>query len=130
MIRRPPRSKLTDTLFPYTTLFRSLDIAAFFAASPFPFPHYFPHCLERGGPLGMGKIGDRHSGSKKVGTGTDAILTGAQIHSCTRSCKAVETCPCLELPLSPKPSTRPKSEERSVGKGCVITCSSGGSPYH
>src|SRR3546814_16742234 len=30
MIRRPPRSTLTDTLFPYTTLFRS-DTA----------PHYF-----------------------------------------------------------------------------------------
>src|SRR3546814_1006844 len=26
MIRRPPRSTLTDTLFPYTTLFRSPDI--------------------------------------------------------------------------------------------------------
>src|SRR3546814_2699195 len=26
MIRRPPRSTRTDTLFPYTTLFRSLDI--------------------------------------------------------------------------------------------------------
>src|SRR3546814_14638529 len=25
MIRRPPRSKRTDTLFPYTTLFRSLN---------------------------------------------------------------------------------------------------------
>src|SRR3546814_1451034 len=25
MIRRPPRSTRTDTLFPYTTLFRSLD---------------------------------------------------------------------------------------------------------
>src|SRR3546814_4137236 len=25
MIRRPPKSTLTDTLFPYTTLFRSLD---------------------------------------------------------------------------------------------------------
>src|SRR3546814_10343631 len=25
MIRRPPRSKRTDTLFPYTTLFRSAD---------------------------------------------------------------------------------------------------------
>src|SRR3546814_15443261 len=25
MIRRPPRSTLTDTLFPYTTLFRSLQ---------------------------------------------------------------------------------------------------------
>src|SRR3546814_14453931 len=27
MIRRPPRSTRTDTLFPYTTLFRSLDTA-------------------------------------------------------------------------------------------------------
>src|SRR3546814_15059048 len=26
MIRRPPRSTRTDTLFPYTTLFRSADI--------------------------------------------------------------------------------------------------------
>src|SRR3546814_12668149 len=31
MIRRPPRATRTDTLFPYTTLFRSL--AFFFAAS-------------------------------------------------------------------------------------------------
>src|SRR3546814_11852297 len=28
MIRRPPRSTRTDTLFPYTTLFRSLDAVA------------------------------------------------------------------------------------------------------
>src|SRR3546814_1057734 len=27
MIRRPPRSTRTDTLFPYTTLFRSVDEA-------------------------------------------------------------------------------------------------------
>src|SRR3546814_17901549 len=27
MIRRPPRSTRTDTLFPYTTLFRSFDVA-------------------------------------------------------------------------------------------------------
>src|SRR3546814_3491048 len=27
MIRRPPRSTRTDTLFPYTTLFRSIDAA-------------------------------------------------------------------------------------------------------
>src|SRR3546814_18390345 len=27
MIRRPPRSTRTDTLFPYTTLFRSLAVA-------------------------------------------------------------------------------------------------------
>src|SRR3546814_5487513 len=30
MIRRPPRSTRTDTLFPYTTLFRSLYIPSFF----------------------------------------------------------------------------------------------------
>src|SRR3546814_1422336 len=29
MIRRPPRSTRTDTLFPYTTLFRSVGLPAF-----------------------------------------------------------------------------------------------------
>src|SRR3546814_13548230 len=29
MIRRPPRSTRTDTLFPYTTLFRSSDVGAY-----------------------------------------------------------------------------------------------------
>src|SRR3546814_20177429 len=29
MIRRPPRSTRTDTLFPYTTLFRSQSMGAF-----------------------------------------------------------------------------------------------------
>src|SRR3546814_19570832 len=32
MIRRPPRTTRTDTLFPYTTLFRSVDAAAFLGA--------------------------------------------------------------------------------------------------
>src|SRR3546814_15258482 len=31
MIRRPPRSTRTDTLFPYTTLFRSVHLGGFFA---------------------------------------------------------------------------------------------------
>src|SRR3546814_5944897 len=30
MIRRPPRSTRTDTLFPYTTLFRSRQLTLFF----------------------------------------------------------------------------------------------------
>src|SRR3546814_4279508 len=33
MIRRPPRSTRTDTLFPYTTLFRSIVIPAFTEAA-------------------------------------------------------------------------------------------------
>src|SRR3546814_15138056 len=42
MIRRPPRSTRTDTLFPYTTLFRSPDDAprpaAFFDGFELPLP--------------------------------------------------------------------------------------------
>src|SRR3546814_5452092 len=33
MIRRPPRSTRTDTLFPYTTLFRSTENAVFHAGN-------------------------------------------------------------------------------------------------
>src|SRR3546814_21087777 len=33
MIRRPPRSTRTDTLFPYTTLFRSPDLIRIIASS-------------------------------------------------------------------------------------------------
>src|SRR3546814_9709807 len=36
MIRRPPRSTRTDTLFPYTTLFRSVGLA---------WAHIFAHIL-------------------------------------------------------------------------------------
>src|SRR3546814_104510 len=35
MIRRPPRSTRTDTLFPYTTLFRSSGLPVQFVAQPF-----------------------------------------------------------------------------------------------
>src|SRR3546814_2540514 len=34
MIRRPPRSTRTDTLFPYTTLFRSSDVSVFSQETP------------------------------------------------------------------------------------------------
>src|SRR3546814_19937151 len=36
MIRRPPRSTRTDTLFPYTTLFRSLQVADGLYDAQFP----------------------------------------------------------------------------------------------
>src|SRR3546814_15048174 len=45
MIRRPPRSTRTDTLFPYTTLFRSFDAVGGFA------DHYF--CLLEDVDLGF-----------------------------------------------------------------------------
>src|SRR3546814_4197274 len=50
MIRRPPRSTRTDTLFPYTTLFRSKSHRP---AIRLPVPHTLPHShrsLCRAGP--------------------------------------------------------------------------------
>src|SRR3546814_7424545 len=41
MIRRPPRSTRTDTLFPYTTLFRSVRWAGPGARLALP-PHWLP----------------------------------------------------------------------------------------
>src|SRR3546814_18925435 len=38
IIRRPPRSTRTDTLFPYTTLFRSVDVAERVVAGRAAFP--------------------------------------------------------------------------------------------
>src|SRR3546814_14583675 len=40
MIRRPPRSTRTDTLFPYTTLFRSVCLTP---AVPSPIPVPYPN---------------------------------------------------------------------------------------
>src|SRR3546814_2657438 len=52
MIRRPPRSTRTDTLFPYTTLFRSGG-------------------CERHGPGHRGGGGDRQSGARHRGRAPD-----------------------------------------------------------
>src|SRR3546814_6872027 len=51
MIRRPPRSTRTDTLFPYTTLFRSDQRSAAGAATPPPrgpatCPTHLPGCTK------------------------------------------------------------------------------------
>src|SRR3546814_16105944 len=67
MIRRPPRSTRTDTLFPYTTLFRSHDIAIF---DPF-------YSRELGVPAVVG-----------TGTATRDLKDGQDI---TLSCASGET---------------------------------------
>src|SRR3546814_8771303 len=43
MIRRPPRSTRTDTLFPYTTLFRSLCLVIQIVTGIVLVMHYTPH---------------------------------------------------------------------------------------
>src|SRR3546814_4229871 len=45
MIRRPPRSTRTDTLFPYTTLFRSQIEVCLQQARAVAHDHGFPACV-------------------------------------------------------------------------------------
>src|SRR3546814_4909056 len=57
MIRRPPRSTRTDTLFPYTTLFRSSSYTVTLRADR----TRFPVLLAGGNPDGAGELeGGQH----------------------------------------------------------------------
>src|SRR3546814_14992895 len=113
MIRRPPRSTRTDTLFPYTTLFRSqLDQRVGEARDRGP-----RHSRSRGylriaepgiiRPKSRKHLQASVERGRKEGVG---IRGGAL--SCFRTLLLV------------------RSEERRVGKECVSTCRSRWSPYH
>src|SRR3546814_4502419 len=73
MIRRPPRSTRTDTLFPYTTLFRSdcrvLDRPAFGAAQLHP-EQLHADTSEKSGS----SQGDANTGSGSLGATPNAIV--------------------------------------------------------
>src|SRR3546814_17797863 len=73
MIRRPPRSTRTDTLFPYTTLFRSGGVKARHA------PELARHLDRRGLAVGAGHrdAGCREAGKEACGdTGEGAARIG------------------------------------------------------
>src|SRR3546814_18744246 len=112
MIRRPPRSTRTDTLFPYTTLFRSEKLIAAYEAGHLQFfgdhtalrePEAFATCL--------------------------APLREVEWVVYAKRPFAVTSASCvMKSGLPPRPRIR--SEERRVGKACVSTCRSRWSPYH
>src|SRR3546814_14568459 len=56
MIRRPPRSTRTDTLFPYTTLVRSAIVVRDFRLS-----HLGPNKARGDIPVGIGLYDDAHN---------------------------------------------------------------------
>src|SRR3546814_14884699 len=120
MIRRPPGSTRTDTLFPYTTLFRS--------------------AFERhdGGRI-AGKALLRKGIHLKEGNGVHIICSSlSRQHSyspCSASCScSISTATSFDrrgsLWLSTCPSGSARSEERRVGKECVSTCRSRWWPTH
>src|SRR3546814_19629639 len=112
MIRRPPRSTRTDTLFPYTTLFRSAV-----------------------------ETGEEHMGNGFVAVDIHGKIDAGFIHALQhvkhfraalqgwRVPFAVEVHACgigAQMPVE----TAVRSEERRVGKECVSTCRSRWSPSH
>src|SRR3546814_19178592 len=88
MIRRPPRSTRTDTLFPYTTLFRSIFAAhqhRSFACIMLPewriggdatlldAERDALRCLHRQWRIARDLFGERHRGREQVGARHDMI---------------------------------------------------------
>src|SRR3546814_1051099 len=71
MIRRPPRSTRTDTLFPYTTLFRSRAPARLSAVLPrrskLPMGQPGAVALFADGPLGPCRMGRASPGDRAPG---------------------------------------------------------------
>src|SRR3546814_20501189 len=108
MIRRPPRSTRTDTLFPYTTLFRSL------------FGDGRSAC-----PTGSGV--DRAATSQAPTMTAD--LPQFDSHEQPAAGQLGHQVENF-LPPTSKMLPAYRSEERRVGKECVSTCRSRWSPYH
>src|SRR3546814_14051945 len=101
MLRRPPRSTRTDTLFPYTTLFRSRK-------------HH--RC--------KGRHPCCHPQRKGRGCGQQWATLQSECRPCRRDHghhRSRRSIRCRFLD---------RSEERRVGKECVSTCRSRWSPYH
>src|SRR3546814_13025156 len=113
MIRRPPRSTRTDTLFPYTTLFRSFTAGTTGLSNLLAAPDK-PHTIEHDEERGPGIRRDR---------------TPKRRHAKQRQPCENELYRQREADVLADPGARfPRSEERRVGKACVRTCRYRGCP--
>src|SRR3546814_13946848 len=101
MIRRPPRSTRTDTLFPYTTLCRSGGI---------------DEGVERVG------LAQRLAAARRAAS----VLPRRMAHKRVAGDGEIDILGQGDGKLV----LRNRSEERRVGKECVSTCRSRWSPYH
>src|SRR3546814_18791213 len=116
MIRRPPRSTRTDTLFPYTTLFRSDRIRL----APVTLWGADSSAFEDFSPADRQKLVDHFYAVMQAELSTDYRMVAAPRAGVLD----------LQVALTGAMASNPRSEERRVGKECVSTCSSRLSPYH
>src|SRR3546814_12881882 len=120
MIRRPPRSTRTDTLLPYTTLFRSLRL--------------LPQIPPRDAISTNSWLGGR----PRLAAGMEWPRIDDQPADFLAQIDCTALPPDLWGGLGPLEGAlafflhrrRPRPEERRVGKECVSTCRSRWSPYN
>src|SRR3546814_18911265 len=114
MTRRPPRSTRTDTLFPYTTLFRAIGAGTAAAARPGGWrPRAF---LGPAGAVSATRVARQHCG--------DGLRLAGQ--------SVPRPAPATAAPVPGAACgahTDIRTEERRVGQECVSQCRFGWSPY-
>src|SRR3546814_12858330 len=134
MIRRPPRSTRTDTLFPYTTLFRSIAAESLIVPLQCEF-----FALEGLSQLLTTVERVRERFNQKLSILGVALTMFDRRNRLTDQVSddvrevlgpvVFDTVIPRNVRLSEAPS-HGRSEERRVGKECVSTCRSRWSPYH
>src|SRR3546814_13651126 len=122
MIRRPPRSTRIDTLFPYTTLFRSSGGIEAAGINRFRDAHPFID-----GKAGVARQCRQHVIARLLDT--LAIFNLPKFPHCQRSVVGAPKLFRGRVIIVDK-QEGVRSEERRVGKECVSTFSSRWSPYH
>src|SRR3546814_19680852 len=146
MIRRPPRCTRTDTLFPYTTLFRShrhgrrwrdVRLRGDHASAPLS-----GRGADHGGiahPVYPGRPFPRSTGRRTVAVTDDDADAGPALAAAGRSSATIEAAfgnrpadflPTAALPGRRRPRLDPagRAEERRVGNECVNPRRPRGSP--
>src|SRR3546814_13072709 len=111
MKRRPPSSTRTDTLFPYTTLFRSPDATQVYCAHEY---------TQSNGRFALTVEPENAALAERMRAVDAAREQGLP---------TIPTSIGLERATNPFPRAG-RSEERRVGKECVSTCRSRWSPSH
>src|SRR3546814_14759041 len=124
MLRRPPRSTRTDTLFPYTTLFRS--VSAISNAQRAEELGLSPNAIVLS--CKVSHVQDLITVYQDLSSRCDYPLHLGLTEAGMGSKGIVASTAALSVLLQQGIGDR--SEERRVGKECVSTCRSRWSPYH
>src|SRR3546814_14456126 len=118
MIRRPPRSTRTDTLFPYTTLFRSLERIA-----PFVLALAAVHAVEQ-------RRRQRQNAEQLHAVDAPPQLAVLHVQGEAEPHRTQPFDQHATVAAQARAHALARSDERRVGKECVSTCRSRWSPSH